>query len=116
MASDTNEQVTGGPLGKLVGKAKQAAGRVVDDELLTREGRLQEAQADAAVESAEREAEAKAETERAEIQGEKLDNDVERARLQVRVDEAARRDAAQAERQEAEQAERIADDIENKES
>lgn len=114
MPRDTDTEVTGGPVGKLVGKLKQAAGKIVGDDLLTREGRLQEAQGDAAVEAAQREAQADADSERVDLQGEQLDNELERARLEIRVDEATRRDQARDEHEAAAEAERIADTIENK--
>jgi len=41
------ERVAGGPLGKVVGKAKQMAGAALGREDLHREGQLQEVQADA---------------------------------------------------------------------
>jgi uncharacterized protein YjbJ (UPF0337 family) len=49
MSSDERpEEVGGGLAGKLAGKAKQAAGSVLGNDELAREGRLQETQADTA--------------------------------------------------------------------
>ncbi|HEX2397485.1 MAG TPA: hypothetical protein VHI73_05035, partial [Solirubrobacteraceae bacterium] len=44
---DNRERTAGGLLGKLAGKAKEAAGSLTDNDELAREGRLQQAQADA---------------------------------------------------------------------
>ena len=43
----TPDETAGGPLGKLAGKAKETAGSVLGNEELAREGRLQQAQAEA---------------------------------------------------------------------
>ena len=43
---ETSERTAGGLVGKLAGKAKEAAGSVVGDDQLAREGRLQQAQGD----------------------------------------------------------------------
>ena len=50
----TEESTTGGLLGKVAGKAKEAVGSVVGNDDLAREGRLQQSQADADIEAAER--------------------------------------------------------------
>ena len=56
--SETPEDTTGGPLGKVVGKAKEVAGSLIGKDDLAREGRLQQAQSEAEVDAARREAEA----------------------------------------------------------
>ena len=48
------EKTSGGLVGKVAGKAKELAGSLSDKDDLAREGRLQEAQADAALEAARR--------------------------------------------------------------
>ena len=74
------EETAGGQLGKLAGKAKEAAGSVLGNEDLAREGRLQQAQVEApehaAAEAQQREAEA-------EVEAAKADNELERERLQT---------------------------------
>lgn len=114
MPQNTGEEVAGGLAGKLIGKVKQAAGDLVDNDELKREGTLQEAQGDAEVEAREREAQARAASEKADLEGEQLDNEAERARLRIEVEEASRRAEADAERQEAGKAETTADIIEQK--
>lgn len=116
MPQETSERITAGPLGKLVGKIKRAAGAVTDDELLAREGRLQEAQSDAAREARERELAADAKQKRADLEGQKLETDAERARLGIDVEEATRRQQADQEREKAAEAERLARTIEQKET
>ena len=46
------ERVAGGPLGKVVGRAKQLAGAAMGRQDLHREGQLQEVQADTQAEAA----------------------------------------------------------------
>ena len=57
MDSESSERTAGGVLGKIVGKAKAAAGTITGNDDLRREGNLQEARSDAEIE-AEREREA----------------------------------------------------------
>src|ERR1700754_3065474 len=66
------ERTAGGPLGRIAGKLKEAAGSAVGNDELAREGRLQQAQVDAAeeavgeaAEARQQEAEAALEEERA---------------------------------------------------
>ena len=51
MTDETSEQTAGGVIGRLVGKAKEAAGSLAGNEDVAREGRLQQAQAEAATSS-----------------------------------------------------------------
>ena len=51
---ETDERTTGGLAGKVVGKAKELAGELTNNEDLGREGRLQQAQGEAAIEAARR--------------------------------------------------------------
>ena len=51
---DKTEDTAGGLTGKIAGKAKEAAGAVLGDEQLAREGRLQQSQVDAETDAAAR--------------------------------------------------------------
>ena len=77
------EETAGGQLGKLAGKAKEAAGFVLGNEDLAREGRLQQAQVDAEAEHAA--AEAQQREAEAEVEAAKADNELERERLQTEL-------------------------------
>lgn len=96
------ERTRGGLAGKLAGRMKQAAGSVLGNEDLAREGRLQQAQveaeADAAV-AAERADQAAAQ---ADLAAERTENEIERERLENEIaarkrDEQIERDRRQAE-------------------
>ena len=78
MTDPNREQTAGGPLGKLAGRAKEAAGSALGDGDLAREGRLQQAQSDAereaaaeAAEANQREAESELEEQKAETKNER---------------------------------------------
>jgi uncharacterized protein YjbJ (UPF0337 family) len=84
MEEQTPKTATG-PLGKMIGRAKEAAGAVTGDEALSREGRLQQAgvaaqkeATDLAGASRQREAEAR-------LAREKLETGAARERLQAEV-------------------------------
>src|SRR5688572_15880094 len=79
------EETAGGPLGKLAGKAKEAAGSVLGDEALAREGRLQQAQADADAQAAQAGAEAEQRQAEAEVDGAQVENELERERLRTEL-------------------------------
>jgi len=114
---ETPQPTRGGLAGKIAGRFKAAAGAVIGDEQLAREGRLQQAQveaeADAAV-AAERARQAEAE---AEVAGAKTENEIERERIANEIAEREREEAIEAERvrreeaaaAEAAQREKIAD-------
>ena len=87
------EETAGGPLGKLAGKAKEAAGSVLGNEELAREGRLQQAQAEAEAEAAQADAEAQQRQAETEVEAAKADNELERERLQTEL-AAEEREAA----------------------
>ena len=70
------EETAGGPLGKLAGKAKEAAGSVLGDEELAREGRLQQAQAEAEAEATQADAEAQLREAETEVEAAKADNEL----------------------------------------
>lgn len=65
-----HERTTGGIAGKLIGRAKEAAGALTGKDALAREGRLQEAQADADTEAARAENEARQREAEAELRRE----------------------------------------------
>src|SRR2546421_9877586 len=77
---DNRERTAGGLVGKAVGAAKKVAGTVMDDDQLAREGRLQEAQADADREAAERAQEADRREAQAEDARQQTETEAEIAR------------------------------------
>jgi uncharacterized protein YjbJ (UPF0337 family) len=91
--SNLPEETAGGPLGKLAGKVKQAAGSMLGNKDLAREGRLQQAQVEAEAEAARAHAEANQRQAEAEIEAAKAENELERQRLQTEV-AATEREAA----------------------
>jgi uncharacterized protein YjbJ (UPF0337 family) len=92
MTPDNNSEVTGGVIGKIAGRLKETAGEALGRDDLAREGRLQQAGADAEVEARRRGAAARDEQAVADIEAQRADNEAERARLQAEV-EAERREA-----------------------
>ena len=96
------ERTAGGTVGKLVGRAKEAAGSVLDNEELAREGRLQRAGAEADQEAAERTDEAKQREAEAELQKEEVETKAERDRLRNELETQERQQAAERDRREAE--------------
>jgi uncharacterized protein YjbJ (UPF0337 family) len=99
MTPDNTEEVAGGPLGKLAGRLKETAGEALGREDMAREGRLQQAGADAELEARRAASDARAEQAAADIEAERAAMDAERAQLQAEVD--AERREAQIDRQEA---------------
>ena len=87
------EETAGGPLGKLAGKAKEVAGSILGNEQLAREGRLQQAQAEAEAEAGQAEVEARQREAETEVEAAKMDNVLERERLQAEL-AAKEREAA----------------------
>ena len=103
----------GGLAGRIAGKAKQAAGSMTGNDDLAREGRLQQAAADAHGEAEERRAEARAAEQEAQLAEDRASNERERAELENELaaeqrDENAERDRARAEAEAAAEAERRA--------
>ena len=76
------ERVAGGPLGKMVGKAKEAIGSAIGNEELSQEGRVQQVQVDTEQEAAERAGEAAKKEERAEIAEERSETQARRRELE----------------------------------
>ena len=97
------ERTTGGVVGKLAGKAKEAAGAAVGDDDLAREGRLQQAQSDAEVNARREAAEARQREAEAELEAERDETLHERERLQAEQAQKEREDAIERDRVRAEQ-------------
>src|SRR5690349_2101482 len=85
--SDTDERTTGGLAGKAIGKAKEFAGELTNNDDLAREGRLQQAGADASIDAAEARTEAQQAEAEAQLEAEKAQTAEERARLEAEVEE-----------------------------
>jgi len=94
--ANRSEETAGGHIGKLVGKAKAAAGSLAGNEELAREGRLQEAHTDAEAEATRRAREAEQHEAQAELEAARNENAEKRERLRARL--AEREEAAAAER------------------
>jgi uncharacterized protein YjbJ (UPF0337 family) len=82
---ETSERTAGGLVGKIAGKAKEAAGAAVGNDALAREGRLQQAHVDAQADADARAAEAKQRDAEAAVEAEKAELELERQRLQNEV-------------------------------
>jgi uncharacterized protein YjbJ (UPF0337 family) len=92
---ETPEEVSGGLAGRLAGKAKQAAGAVLGDDALAREGRLQEASTDAERVAAREAADAREADAAADVERDRAEVAEERRRLQNEQAAAAQADAAE---------------------
>src|SRR5689334_9410812 len=99
MSNQDKERTAGGLVGKLAGKAKEAAGSVVGNDKLEREGRLQDAQADQELEARREAAEAEQREQEAKVQAERAETERERERLEHEVAEERREEAAEKDRQ-----------------
>src|ERR1700750_1893932 len=99
----SDETTRGGVLGKIAGRAKAAVGGLTDNDDLAREGRLQEAQADAEVRARREEAEARQPEPGAKLEEERVETQAERDRLAAEVDAQKREEAAERDRARAEQ-------------
>src|SRR5207302_2485290 len=85
MIEPDRETTAGGLAGKLAGRVKEAAGRLLGDETFAREGRLQETSADADRQAREAEAEARTEAEEARVAEESATTEEERQRLETEI-------------------------------
>src|SRR3954462_1762873 len=103
VSNQETERTAGGLVGKLAGKAKEAAGSVIGNDDLAREGRLQDAQSEQELEARREEAEARQREQEAEVESERAETERERERLQHEVAEERREEAAERDRQAAEQ-------------
>lgn len=99
---EQNERTAGGAFGKLAGKAKEAAGAIVGNDDLAREGRLQQAQSEAEIDAQRNAAEAEQRREEANLVEEKTEVELERQRLQNEVTAQEREDQIERDRQAAE--------------
>ena len=99
-----HEETTGGPLGRVAGKIKEAAGSAVGNDDLAREGRLQQARVDAEREASAEAAEARQAEAEAQLEADRAQSAEERARLQTELSAAERERAAERDRRQAEQA------------
>jgi uncharacterized protein YjbJ (UPF0337 family) len=90
------ERTLGGPLGKVVGRAKEAVGSALGSDELSREGRMQTVQAGAEQEAAETAKEAADEQERAQIADERTENEVRRRQLETEVADENQKEAIEA--------------------
>src|SRR4051794_41217128 len=86
MTPDNTEQVAGGALGKVAGRIKETAGEALGRDDLAREGRLQQAGADAEIEAPQRDDVAGDEQAEADIESRKADTEAERAPLHAEGD------------------------------
>lgn len=93
----------GGLLGKLAGKAKEAAASVTGDEALAREGRLQQASVDADADAAREVDDAERVVTATQLDEERAQNELERQRLRAEVVTSEREAGAEADRVVAEQ-------------
>lgn len=96
------ERTPGGLAGKLASRMKQAAGSVLGNEDLAREGRLQQAQVEAEADAQVASERARqAETE-ADLEAARTENEIERERLENEIAAREREDAIERDRREAE--------------
>jgi uncharacterized protein YjbJ (UPF0337 family) len=101
------ERTTGGLVGKLAGKAKEAAGSLVGDSDMAREGRLQQAQSDAEAAASRFHEEAALREQEAELAEEKTEAELERQRLENEVAAQEREQQIAQDRQQAEREARV---------
>jgi uncharacterized protein YjbJ (UPF0337 family) len=92
MTEPSPESVAGGPLGKVVGKLKEVAGKVTGQEDLAREGRLQQAGADAERQAAEHEVVSEQASREADLERQRREAVLEREQLAAEVQELDERD------------------------
>jgi uncharacterized protein YjbJ (UPF0337 family) len=97
-----NDRTAGGYLGKAVGKIKEVAGSLTDNDALTREGRLQQAQGQAGVDAARAGRAADVKQQEAETRRDAVETDAERARLENEVGSELGKRRAEEERRETE--------------
>jgi uncharacterized protein YjbJ (UPF0337 family) len=99
---ENSERTSGGFVGKLAGKAKEAAGSLLGNDDLAREGRLQEAQVEAEADAERSAGEAKQRADEAALKQEMDETELERQRLQNEVATREREHQIERDRQEAE--------------
>lgn len=82
---ERTQETAGGLVGKVAGKAKEAAGSALGNDDLAREGRLQQAQAEAEVDARREAQEAEQREAEAEVEGARGDLEIERERLRSEI-------------------------------
>jgi uncharacterized protein YjbJ (UPF0337 family) len=82
---ERSEEVAGGALGKVVGKAKSAIGSLIGNDELQREGNLQQATIEAEADAERERAAAEARREEAALLEERADASAERDRLRTEL-------------------------------
>ena len=97
MTEAENEKTTGGLVGKLAGKAKEAAGEITNNDDLAREGRLQQAQSESGLEASVRAEEARQHDAEAQLEQEKVETRAEAEKLRAEVDAEEEEVAAESE-------------------
>src|SRR5687767_15553440 len=103
VSTEQSEQTTGGIVGKVAGKAKEAIGSATGDNDMAREGRLQQAQSDAEIEARREAAEAERAEAEAKLEQDRNETEIERDRLKAELTAEEREARAEADRVEAEQ-------------
>ena len=103
MTEAENEKTTGGLVGKLAGKAKEAAGEITNNDDLAREGRLQQAQSESDLEASARADEARQHDAEAQLEQEKVETRAEAEKLRAEVDAEQEEIAAESEQAREEQ-------------
>jgi uncharacterized protein YjbJ (UPF0337 family) len=99
---DIQERAAGGLAGRIAGKAKEAAGSVLGNDELAREGRLQNAAAEAHREAAEAGEAAEQAQREADLTDRRAANDQERRELENELHAEQREEAAEQDRVKAE--------------
>jgi uncharacterized protein YjbJ (UPF0337 family) len=99
---EKTERTTGGVVGRLTGKAKEAAGTLVGNDDLAREGRLQQAQADAETQAARHAEDAEQRRQEADLAQARAETELERERLQNELATEKREDRIEHDRRQAE--------------
>jgi uncharacterized protein YjbJ (UPF0337 family) len=91
---ERSEEVAGGTLGKVVGKAKSAVGSLIGNDNLQREGNLQQAKVEADADAERAQAAAEVRRQEAEVLEQRADAAAERDRLRAEVEADDRVDRA----------------------
>ena len=87
----------------MAGKAKELAGELANNDDLAREGRLQQAQGETAVEAAEARTQAQQADAAAQLEEDKVETAEERQRLEAEIEQRRAETAAEADREQAEE-------------
>src|SRR4051812_3970987 len=98
--SESDEKTAGGLAGKVTGKAKELAGKLTENNALTREGRAQQDQAETGLRAHEEAREAKLAEHAAVIEQEETRTREERERVEAELEQKRTEQEAEAERAE----------------